>query len=311
MKKRTKKLLPPPPTHRAVCAIRARHRWQKFLLHFSKRSAFFFACLAIFPARATELCRYTGTADYNAKIGVVTKIDRQGDATTVDVDVTLSANEFMFVPISYLVEERSVWRHGVLCDLAANTRYAVGPHIVRQLWDRFQRGADGLIAYRVEGKRGPEFSGKFPAFARFWSPDTFGQPWLQDFAAAPPQRRADLDLAGADAGGKLRTPFATAFYFVRYWPRGGDGATVFLPGFKTYKTMQLEIAPSRAAAATAWHAPLHYIALSEDPPSSATAFVAPDAHLQRLAFELHGSAGSARGLIRAAGCDGAPVPPAP
>jgi hypothetical protein len=262
--------------------------------------------LATSPAQATEVCRYTGTADYNAKIGVVTTVARDADATTVDVDVTLTATEFMFVPISYLVEERSVWRRGVLTDLAANTRYAVGPHIVRQQWDHFERGADGLTAYRVEGKRGAEFAAKFPAFARFWPPASFGQPWLKDFGAALPQRRTDLDLTGADAAGTLRTPFATAFYFVRFLPRVGDGATVFLPGFKTYKTMHLAIAPSGPAA---WHAPLHYIALSEDPPSSATAFVSPEARLQRLDFELHGSAGSARGRIRAEGCKGEPVRP--
>ncbi len=262
--------------------------------------------LAPIPSRATETCRYAGTADYNAKIGVITKVDQSADATTVDVVVKLTAVEFMVVPISYLVEERSVWRHGLLTDLAANTRYAVGPHIVRQQWDRFERAAKGLIAHRVEGKRAGEFVKKFPAFAQYWPPEAFGQPWLKDFEAAPPQRRADLDLTGAEADGKLRTPFATAFYFVRYLPRGGEGAAVFLPGFKTYKTMHLAIAPSGPAA---WHAPLHYIALSDDPPSSATAFVSRDARLQRLEFELHGSAGSARGLIRAQGCQGAPIPP--
>jgi hypothetical protein len=293
------------PWHARNLAGYAMTQGQKFLLLFSKRSAFL-AFLAASPTHAKEVCRYTGTADYNAKIGVVTTVERDADATTVDVDVTLTANEIMFLPISYLVEERSLWRRGVLTDLAANTRYAVGPHIVRQQWDHFERGADGLIAYRVEGKRGGEFVAKFPAFARFWAPASFGQPWLEAFASAPPQRRADLDLTGADAAGTLRTPFATAFYWVRYLPRGGGGGTVFLPGFKTYKTMNLAIAPSGASA---WRAPLHYIALSEDPPSSATAIISPESRLQRLEFELHGSAGSARGVIRAQGCEGAPVPP--
>ncbi len=300
MKKRTKKLSP----------VNGNAHGQKFLLLFSKRSSFLLVSLSTSPAHATEICRYSGAADYNAKIGVVTTVTRDAGATVVDVDVTLTADEFMFVPISYLVEERSVWRGGVLTDLAANTRYAVGPHIVRQQWDHFERGADGLIAYRVEGKRGGEFSAKFPAFARDWPSGAFGMPWLEDFAAAPPQRRADLDLPGAQADGRLRTPFATAFYFVRYEPRRGDGATVFLPGFKTDKTMHLDIAKSSTPPGmAAWHAPLHYIALSETPPSSATAFVTPDARLQRLEFELHGSAGSARGRLDALGCEGAALPP--
>jgi hypothetical protein len=39
LKKRTKKLLRPPPPDRAFRTIRARHKLQKFLLLFSKRSA--------------------------------------------------------------------------------------------------------------------------------------------------------------------------------------------------------------------------------------------------------------------------------
>jgi hypothetical protein len=41
LKKRTKKPLLMPPPHGAFCIIRARHQGQKFLLLFSKRSAFF------------------------------------------------------------------------------------------------------------------------------------------------------------------------------------------------------------------------------------------------------------------------------
>ena len=263
---------------------------------------------AVPGAQAMELCRFSGTTDYNGKVGVVTKVDREGGATTVDVAVTLTATEFMFVPIHYLVEERSTWRAGALTELSANTRYSVGEHIVRQQWDHFLRDATGLRGYRVEGKRGPEFAQKFPAFARYWNPDSFGAAWWQDFAAAPPVRRADLDLTGADAPVNLRTPFATAFYWVRYVPRGGAGTTIFLPGFKTYKTMQLNIAPAQGAGMEAWHAPLHYIALSEQPASSATAYVTRDARLNRLEFELHGSAGSARGLIKAEACEGPAVP---
>ena len=54
-------------------------------------------------------------------------------------------------------------------------------------------------------------------------------------------------------------------------------------------------------------APLRYSALSEKPSSHATAWTSPDRHLLRLAFELHGSRGSTRGLIHQEGCEGIPV----
>jgi hypothetical protein len=50
--------------------------------------------------------------------------------------------------------------------------------------------------------------------------------------------------------------------------------------------------------------PLRYPALSATPESSATAWTAPDGHLLRLAFELHGARGSASGVIREEGCRG-------
>jgi hypothetical protein len=59
-----------------------------------------------------------------------------------------------------------------------------------------------------------------------------------------------------------------------------------------------------------WQAPLRYSALSERPASTATAWTSSDGHLLQLAFELHGSRGSARGLIYQEGCEGAPVVPA-
>jgi hypothetical protein len=163
-----------------------------------------------------------------------------------------------------------------------------------------------MQAWRVQGKRPEEFLHKYPGFAREWPPDQFGQPWVDDFQALPPERRPDLDLREAETTPALRTPFALAFYWDRFAPPGGLSAPMFMAGFKTDKTMRIEVSPGPGGA---WHAPLRYIALSETPPSTATAFVDAGHRLTRLSFELHGSAGSAKGVLNQTGCDGAVVGP--
>ena len=260
-------------------------------------------------AFASEICHYAGKTDYDGKVAVTTKVAATGDVTTVHVVIVFSATTMPWFPLHYLVEERSTWRDGALDDLAANTRYSVGDHIVRQQWDYFRRGPDGLRAYRVQGKTEAKFERKYPGFARHWSVAAFGEPWVGDYQAASPDRRPDLDLGREALSPHLRTPFAMAFYWVRWLPRGGTDAEVFLPGFKTDKLVHLSLASSAAPHGTTWHAPLHYVALSESPPSSAMAVITPDLHLARLAFELHGSAGSAHGLIRQQDCEGQPVVP--
>ena len=260
-------------------------------------------------ASAGEVCHFTGTTDYDGKVDVTTKVNAAGDTTSVDVVVVFSASTMPWFPLHYLVEERSTWRGGALDDLAANTRYSIGAHIVRQQWDYFRRGPDGLRAYRVQGKTGEKFERQYPGFARHWSVAAFGEPWLRDYQAASPDRRTDLDLGREALSPHLRTPFAMAFYWVRWLRHGGTEADVFLPGFKTDKLVHLSIASGAAQRGISWYAPLHYVALSESPPSSATAIITQDGHLARLAFELHGSAGSAHGLIRQQDCEGAPVLP--
>jgi hypothetical protein len=270
----------------------------------------FIAASYVENAFAGEVCRYVGTTDYDGKVDVTTTVAAAGETTSVDVVVVFSASTMPWFPLHYLVEERSTWRGGALDDLAANTRYSVGAHIVRQQWDYFRRGPDGLRAYRVEGKTGEKFEREFPRFAPHWDVAAFGAPWLHDFQSGSPKRRPDLDLAGEAVGATLRTPFAMAFYWVRWLPRGGTDADIFLPGFKTDKLVHLSISSAASSHATTWRAPLHYVALSETPPSSASAVVSPDGHLARLAFELHGSAGSAQGLISQQGCEGEAVMPA-
>jgi len=258
------------------------------------------------PGRAAEICRYAGTSDYNGRLSVVTTVEKSGGALIVDVAASVAATQVFWVKLQYSMQERSVWRGGRLDDLAVNTRYFVGAHIVRQIWDRFQRGPDGFHAWRVQGKKPAEFLGKFPGFTREWDASAFGQPWVDDFQKLPPERRPDLDLATNEAAPDLRTPFALAFYWDRYLAAGGTAVPVFMAGFKTDKIMRIAIAPSTDIGV--WHAPLHYVALSETPASSAAATIA-DRQLTRLSFDLHGSAGSAKGVLSRIGCSGDKVPP--
>jgi hypothetical protein len=164
-----------------------------------------------------------------------------------------------------------------------------------------------MRANRVQAKTLADFRLKHPGFVRHWDPATFGQPWLNDYPAASPERRADLDLKGVSP--KLRSPLALAFYWIRWLPPGGQDVPVFLPGFKADKLVDLPITAAPWAGGTLWRTPLRYPALSETPTSTATAWTSPDGHLLQLAFDLHEPRGSARGLIRQTGCEGSSVMP--
>jgi hypothetical protein len=258
-------------------------------------------------ASAAEHCRFAGTTDYHGHVAITTDASTMEGVTRVDVVVRFEAISDFWLPIQYLTEEISTWRGGVLQNVAVNYRYLVAGHVIRQNWDDFERGPDGMLARRVQDKSLGEFRVKHPGFAQHWDPGDFGRPWLQDYASAPPERRADLDLRRASSPPGLRSPFALAFFWVRYLLPGGADVPVFLPGFKADKVAVLPIRPVTSAEGRQWQAPLRYPALSETPVSSATARVSEDGHLLALAFELHGSRGSARGSIRAAGCEGAPV----
>ncbi len=214
--------------------------------------------------------------------------------------MTFDATMMFWVHMRYLVEEVSTWRDGVLQSVAVNNRSFTGDRIIRQQWDAFARTAGSLQAHRVQAKTLEDFGRLHPGFVQHWDPATFGEPWVQDFRAAPPERRPDLDLSPLPDS--LVTPFALAFYWVRRLPRSGQQVTVFLPGFKTDKLVDVAIAGTAAAGGMIWHVPLRTTWLSADPASGATAWTTPDGHLQKLAFEVHGTAGSGRGLIEQTGC---------
>ncbi len=261
-------------------------------------------------AEAAEICRYTGRADHSGQLAVRTEVTAAGGAVTVDVTFALATNVWFF-DVQYLAEEISTWRAGELQNLAVNTRYGVDGRMRRQQWDVFVRTPDGLEARRVQAKTLADLRRRHPLFATHWDPATFGQPWLQDYAGALPERRPDLDLPRQAAPSDLRTPLALAFYWSRWLPSGGEDVPVFLPGFK--RDARLDFAVGAAASGDgwrSWQAPLRHVGLSATVPSTAGVWVSQDGHLLQLAFDVHARQGSARGVIRAQGCQGVAITPA-
>ena len=222
----------------------------------------------------------------------------------------IRATVWWVIEVRYLVEEVSVWRGGVLREVATNTRSLSGGRIVRQLWDVFRRDAGTLSARRVQARTLAQFRQRHPAFVAHWDPAAFGAPWLGEYDAAGPERRPDLDLHAADPA--TRTPLAMAFYWTRWLPDRPGAVPVVLPGVKRDATLVLDPmaeAPGAGAppgTSRQWAVSLHHPALDQATVSRAEAWVAADHRLLGLAFEAHAPMGSARGTIRAAGCSGGP-----
>jgi len=262
------------------------------------------ALLVVQPA-AAEVCRFAGTTSYAGQIAVVTEASLAGGLLTLDVTASLTASTPWFSDLQYRTQEISIWRGGVLQSLAVNTRYGLDGTIKRQQWDVYTLRAGRLEARRVQAKTLPDFQRRHPAFARHWAPAAFGLPWLQDYGAAAPERRPDLDLASMPAG--LRPPLAFAFYWSRFLAQGGQAVPVFLPGFKRDARADVPVGAAMAGEGwQRWPVALRHPGLGAAP-STAAAWVSNDGRLLQLAFDVQGRPGAARGLIRAQGCQGFPV----
>jgi hypothetical protein len=260
-------------------------------------------------ASGAEVCRFAGTTDPSGQIGVTADVTSTNATTRVDVAVSFETTTIRWFQIRYLVQEVSIWRAGELETVGVNTRYLVGGHIVRQLWDLFQREKDAMLAYRVQAKTLADFRRRHPDFVRHWDPSMFGQPWLDDYPSASPERRADLDLKNSPLPPKLLSPLALAFYWARWLPPGGDDVSVFLPGFKADNMVNVQITSGAWSGGTLLQTPLRYPALSKTPTSIARAWMSFDRHLLQLALDLHESRGAATGLMTQKDCQGAPVVP--
>jgi hypothetical protein len=270
------------------------------------------ACLLIVPlgngaAFAGEICHFAGRTDDSGHVAVTTNVAGKDGMNRVDVAMTFTATHMILFHIQYLIEEISTWKSGALQGVAVNSRYLVNNQIVRQQWDAFQRGPDGLRGYRVQGKKLAEFQRKFPGFVQHWSPATFGQPWLRDYRSAPPERRADLDLKTPTLPPELRSPLALAFYWIRWLPAHGQDVPVFLPGFKHERLVNLPLAAVPSSGETSWQARLRYPGLNDAHLSTARATISRDHHLLSLALDLHWSGWSAHALIHQEGCRATPA----
>lgn len=264
------------------------------------------AMLACHVAWAAETCRYSGTSSYSGRLNVETKASIVGGETTVDVTARVSARSFGFIDWQYLYEETGRWRDGELQSIGVNHRYSIEDSIRRQLWDVFTRTPNGMAAYRVQAKTLADFQAKHPGFVRHWEPSTFGEPWLPDYAAAPPERRADLDLPAAAMPPGLGTPLALGFYWVRWAGQNNRTVPVFLPGFKRNARIDVTVVSVGSEPNGLLHlrSSARHPQLSDTQVSTADAWISADHHLARVTFDARGDNVSAQGEVHLDRCQG-------
>jgi len=266
------------------------------------------AFLLSHAAWAGETCRYSGTTSYSGQVSVETRAETANGDTTVDVIARLSARSLGIIDWAYLYEETGTWRQGEIQSIGVNHRYSVAGSIRRQQWDVFNRTRDGMTAFRVQAKTLADFRVKHPGFVRHWDPASFGEPWLPDYAAAPPERRTDLDLSIASMPPGLGTPLALGFFWVRWAGPRDRTVPVFLPGFKHNARTDINVASLGVEANGLLHlrASVRHPQLSETQISTSDAWISPGHHLMRLAFEARGDHTSAVGELHLDGCQGEP-----
>ncbi len=247
-----------------------------------------------------------GDTTHGGKLSVTTETSQTDGLLTIDVTLAFTISALMS-DVAYYSEEISTWRGTTLQTVAVNQRTLIDGAVKRQQWDVFRRSGTKMEAFRVQAKRLPEFREHHPGFVSHWPVSSFAQPWLQDYRAAPPERRPDLDLP---ATGSIRPPLAEAFYWSRFLPPAGGAATLVLPGFKHDMTTDLRFGPATPGNGwLLWSAPLVHPGLERSPPSLAAAWVSPQNYLLQLGFELHTTWASGRAILRTGGCKGIQLRP--
>jgi hypothetical protein len=262
-------------------------------------------------AWAAETCQYSGTTSHSGHVIVESKATTANGTATVDVAARVGARTFGIIDWQYLYQEIATFRDSELQSIAVNHRYSVAGSIRRQLWDFFTRGPDGLSGYRVEANTLADMRTRHPGFVRHWDPASFGAPWLPDYTAAPPERRADLDLPRSSMPPGLGTPLAMGFYWVRWAGQDTRTVPVFLPGFKKNARADIKLVSLGVDANGLLHlrSSVHHPQLSETEASTADAWISPDHHLVRVTFDAHSDYGSAQGELRLDGCQGSASAP--
>jgi len=266
-----------------------------------------FAAAALLPGIAqAETCRFVGETTRGGTLSAATRTSEADGVLTVDVTIEFAISALLS-DVRYYGEEISVWRGGVLQSIGVNQRTLVDGSVKRQQWDVFRRAGVRMEAFRVQAKRLAEFQQHHPSFVSHWAVSSFGQPWLQDYRAAPPERRPDLDLP---ATGAVRTPLALAFYWSRFLPPEGGAATVILPGFKRDMTAALRFGPATSGDGwRLWSSPLVHPGLERTPASLAAAWVSPQEYLLQLGFDVHTEWASGRAILHTEGCKGVQIRP--
>jgi hypothetical protein len=262
--------------------------------------------VAAHPVQAAESCDYAGTSSYDGRLSVRTIASGAGKNRTVDVLASVSATSLWLLPWRYWTEERSTWRNDGITSVAVNNRYEFSGRVIRQNWDVFTLGPSGLMAQRVQAKTAQDFARLHPGFVSHWDPATFGMPWLQDYASAPPERRGDLDLPEAQRPANVGSPLALAFYWVRWMPVTARTLPVFLPGFK--RDARIDVAISYlgvdANGLHHFHSAVRHPQLSMEQLSTGDAWITSDHRLDRVSFTARGSRGTAHGELRLERCEG-------
>jgi hypothetical protein len=260
---------------------------------------------------ADETCRYSGATSYDGQVSVQTTAAAANGGTTVNVAARVKARSFGLIDWQYLYQEIGTWRNGELQSVGVNHRYSALGSIRRQQWDLFNRTPKGMQAWRVQAKTLADFKASHPGFVRHWSPASFGENWLGDYAAAPPARRADLDLPSASMPPGLGAPLLLAFYWVRWAGDQNREVPVFLPGFKHDARVDIRVVSQgvEAGGLLHLHSSVRHPQLSETRPSTGDAWISADHHLVRETFEAHTDTASAHGELHLDGCAGEPPPP--
>ena len=159
--------------------------------------------------------------------------------------------------------------------------------IRRQQWDLFNRTPAGMQAWRVQAKTLADFQAKHPGFVRHWSPASFGENWLPDYSAAPPERRPDLDLPTM----RCRRAWERRCCWRSTWCDGlatrNAHVPVFLPGFKHNSRADIRVDPVGTEPGGLLHlrSSVRHPQLSEVKASTGDAWISADHHLVRETFD--------------------------
>ena len=256
-------------------------------------------------AGRAEICRFGGETSQGGRLAVRTETSEAGGRMTVDVRLEFTVHAWM-TEYRYLGQEITEWTAAGLQSIAVNQRNLADGRVKRQQWDVFARAGDGLEARRAQAKYVADLRQRHAGLMAHWPAESFGRPWLADFARANPERRPDLDLPATDA----RTPLALAFYWSRFLPPEGAAISLVLPSFKRNKTTTLRLGAAVPGEGwRRWSTELQHAGLAGSPASVAAAWVSPENYLMQLGLEVHTRWVSGTAVVRAQGCEGVQLKP--